>query len=120
MKDATGKMPPKKDFNDKAKSHLFSVNVRPKYSRRKDFTDDIADVVKSIRELAREEGYERQVRIKLDDGSLNKIGIFFMNAPEKFAAKVKKIPGVQYVEKPADRKATPAARRSGRKPRSPR
>lgn len=111
-------MPPKKDFNDKAKSYLFSVSVRPRYSRRTDFTDDIDAVVKQIRELAREEGYERSVRIKLDDGSLNKIGIFFMNAPEKFAAKVKKMEGVQYVEKPAERKAMPAARRSsGRKPR---
>lgn len=106
----------KKEFNEKAKNYLYTVNVRPKYSRKTDFTDEINGVVKQIRELAREEGYDRAVRIKLDDGSLNKVGIFFMNAPEKFAAKVKKIDGVQYVEKPEGGKAAPAGRRNGRKP----
>ena len=66
--------------------------------------------------VARDEGYDRSIRIKLDDGSLNKVGIFFMNAPEKFAAKVKRVEGVQYVEKPEGGKAVPASRKNGRKP----
>ena len=106
----------KKEFNERAKNYLYTVNVRPKYSRKADFAEEIADVAAKIRELAREEGYDRAVRIKLDDGSLNKVGIFFMNAPEKFAAKVKKIEGVQYVEKPEGGKAIPASRRNGRRP----
>ncbi len=106
----------KKEFNDKAKSYLYTVSVRPKYSRKTDFADDISETAARIRELAREEGYDRMVRIKLDDGSLNKVGIFFMNAPEKFAAKVKKVEGVQYVEKPEGGKAIPASRRNGRRP----
>ena len=106
----------KKEFNDKAKSYLYTVSVRPKYSRKTDFADDISETAARIRELAREEGYERMVRIKLDDGSLNKVGIFFMNSPEKFAAKVKKVEGVQYVEKPEGGKAIPASRRNGRRP----
>lgn len=106
----------RKDFNDKAKNYLYTVSVRPKYSRKTDFSEEITEAVKQIRELAREEGYERSVRIKLDDGSLNKVGIFFMNAPEKFASKVKKVEGVQYVEKPEGGKAVPASRRTGRKP----
>lgn len=109
-------MAAKKDFNDKAKSYLYTVSVRPKYSRKSDFTQDITDTVARIRELAREEGYDRSIRIKLDDGSLNKVGIFFMNAPEKFAAKVKKVEGVQYVEKPEGGKAAPASKKTGRKP----
>jgi len=106
----------RKEFNDKARNYLYTVSVRPKYSRKSDFSDDIQEVASKIRELAREEGYDRAVRIKYDDGSLNKVGIFFMNAPEKFAAKVKKIEGVQYVEKPEGGKAIPASRRNGRKP----
>jgi hypothetical protein len=108
---------PKKEFNEKAKTFLYSVSVRPKYSRRTDFTGDMQAAARLIRELAEEEGCAAKVKVQFDDGSLNKMGIFFMNAPEKFAAKVKKIEGVQYVEKPSDRKAVPAGRRSGRRPR---
>lgn len=107
---------PKKEFNEKAKNYLYTVSVRPKYSRKTDFSEEINETARQIRELAREEGYDRAVRIKMDDGSLNKVGIFFMNAPEKFAAKVKKIEGVQYVEKPEGGKAVPASRRNGRRP----
>jgi hypothetical protein len=109
---------PRKEFNEKAKTFLYSISVRPPYSRRKDFSDDIKETAELIKELAVEEGCEKMVKVQFDDGSLNKAGIFFMNAPEKFAAKVKKLDGVQYVEKPSDRKAVPASRRgSGRKPR---
>ena len=109
-------MPAKKDFNEKAKTFLYSVSVRPKYSRKSDFTEDMNAAAKLIKELAVEEGCENKVKVSFDDGSLNKLGIFFMNAPEKFAAKVKKLDGVQYVEKPSDRKAVPAGRRnSGRR-----
>lgn len=109
-------MPAKKDFNEKARTFLYSVSVRPKYSRKTDFTEDMQEAAKRIKELAEEEGCENKVKVSFDDGSLNKLGIFFMNAPEKFAAKVKKIDGVQYVEKPSDRKAVPAGRRnSGRR-----
>jgi hypothetical protein len=108
---------PKKEFNEKAKTFLYSVSVRPPYSRRKDFTEDMQAMAKRIRELAEEEGCSAKVRISFDDGSLNmnKLGIFFMNAPEKFAAKVKKLDGVQYVEKPSDRKAVPGSKRHGRR-----
>lgn len=109
-------MPPKKDFNEKAKTFLYSVSVRAKYSRKTDFTEDMQAAAKSIKELAEEEGCASKVKISFDDGSLNKLGIFFMNAPEKFAAKVKKLDGVQYVEKPSERKAVPASKRaSGRR-----
>ncbi|MEZ0226291.1 MAG: hypothetical protein ACAH83_17170 [Alphaproteobacteria bacterium] len=109
-------MPPKKDFNEKAKTFLYSVSVRPKYSRKTDFTGDMNAAAKLIKELAEEEGCANKVKVSFDDGSLNKLGIFFMNAPEKFAAKVKKLDGVQYVEKPSDRKAVPAGKRtSGRR-----
>ncbi len=108
-------MSPRKDFNEKAKTFLYSVSVRPKYSRKTDFTEDMSAAAKRIRELADEEGCSGKVRISFDDGGLNKLGIFFMNAPEKFAAKVKKLDGVQYVEKPSDRKAVPAGKRSSRR-----
>lgn len=109
-------MPPKKEFNEKAKTFLYSVSVRPKYSRKTDFTEDMNAAAKLIKELAEEEGCSSKVKVQFDDGSLNKLGIFFMNAPEKFAAKVKKIDGVQSVEKPSDRKAVPAGKRtSGRR-----
>jgi hypothetical protein len=109
---------PRKEFNEKAKTFLYSISVRPPYSRRKDFSGDIKEMAETIKSLAEEEGCEKMVKVQFDDGSLNKAGIFFMNAPEKFAAKVKKLDGVQYVEKPSDRKAVPASRRgSGRKPR---
>ncbi|MBI1214375.1 MAG: hypothetical protein GC185_00985 [Alphaproteobacteria bacterium] len=114
-------MPPKQDFNEKAKSYLYSINLRPKYSRKKDFSEDIREMAARIRQLARDEGYGRMVRVKFDDGSLNKIGVFFMNAPEKFAAKVKKLDGIQSVEKPTDRTAAASARRAdGRKYKQPR
>jgi hypothetical protein len=116
-------MPPKpgKEFNEKAKSFLYSINLRPKYSRKKDFSDDIAAMAARIRKLARDEGYDRMVKVKFDDGSLNRIGVFFMNAPEKFAARVKKLDGIQSVEKPTDRTAAASARRSdGRKYKQPR
>jgi len=102
-----------KDFNEKAKSYLYSVSVRPKYSRRTDFSEEIRNATALIRQLARDEGYAPGVRIRSDDGALAKLGIFFMNAPEKFAAKVRKLEGVQSVEKPADKpakKPKPAAK----------
>lgn len=103
---------PAKDFNEKAKSYLYSVSVRPKYSRRNDFSAEIKKASADIRQLARDEGYAPGVRIRSDDGALARLGIFFMNAPEKFAAKVRRLPGVQSVEKPSEKPA-------GRKPRNP-
>jgi hypothetical protein len=107
---------PGKEFNEKARSFLYSVSVRPKYSRKTDFSEDISATAERIKSLAAEEGCSDKVKIQFDDGRLNKLGIFFMNAPEKFAARVKKLEGVQYVEKPSDRKAIPAGRKnSGRR-----
>ena len=95
-----------KDFNEKAKTYLYSVSVRPKYSRRDDFSAEIKQATADIRQLARDEGYSPGVRIRSDDGALAKLGIFFMNAPEKFAALVRKLESVQSVEKPAEKTAT--------------
>jgi len=109
---------PAKEFNDKAKSYLYSISVRPKYSRRDDFSAEIKQVAEAIRQLARDEGLSPTVRLKFDDGALGKLGTFFMNAPEKFAAKVKKLDGIVTVEKPTDRKAAPGSSRSSvRKPK---
>ena len=104
---------PRKDFNDKAKTYLYSVSVRAKNARKRDFSDDVKAAAKKIRSLAASEGYDKQVQTKCDDGSLNKAGIFYMNAPERFAAKARKVEGVHAVQKPSDRKAIPAAKRSG-------
>jgi signal transduction protein with GAF and PtsI domain len=107
-----------KEFNEngKAKVYLYSLSVRPKGARKRDFTQEAKDVMELIRELARREGLEQQVQVKVDSGELGKLGVLFMQAPEKFAAKVKKIDGVYEVENTSDQKSSgkkkrPAPRR---------
>lgn len=97
---------PGKNFNDKAvpekaKTHLYSVSVTPKSAPGGDAADD---VLEKIRALAEKEGVAEDIKLRSDDGSLKSRGIFFMNAPEKFAAKVKKIKGVKSVDKPGGKK----------------
>lgn len=104
---------PRKEFNSKAKTYLYSVSVRAKGARNRDFSEQVKSTARKLRALAADEGYGKQVQVKCDDGSLNKAGIFYMNAPERFAAKARKVEGIHAVQKPSDRKAIPAAKKSG-------
>jgi len=99
-----------KDFNDKAKCYLYSVSLRAKGSRAKtDITEDVKAMMRRIRELAKNAGLDGQVKVKNDDGTLGARGIFFMHAPAKFAASVRKIEGVHYVERPSEQRPLSAA-----------
>lgn len=101
---------PSKAFNDKAKTYLYSIGVRAKGSRSKaDATEEVQQMMKHIREMAREAGIQDRVKVQADDGSLGKRGIFFMNAPAKFAAMVRKIEGVHYAEQPSEQRAVSAS-----------
>jgi hypothetical protein len=93
------------DFNDKARVYLYSVSVKPKGSSSKaDFTAAAQKIAARIRDAAKDKGFEKNVKVQLDKGALAKAGIVFMNAPEKFAALVKKMDGVESVTKPNDKK----------------
>lgn len=104
---------PAKEFNKKTKAprlYIYSVSLRTN-TRKKDYTAETRRVMESVKTLAAQEGFGGKVTINPEE-SMDKIGIFFMKAPEKFAALVRKLEGIQYVEKPADRKLiAPAARR---------
>lgn len=104
-----------KEFNEngRAKVYLYSLSVRPKGARKKDFSQEAKEIMETIRELARHEGLEAQVQVKIDSGTLGKLGVLFMQAPEKFAAKVKKMDGIYEVENTSDQKS------SGNKKRNP-
>lgn len=104
-------MAPRKDFNAKARKYLYSIGIKPKGSRKADFTAAARAMAKQIEDLAAEAGYEEAVKINIDDKSLARLGIFFINAPAKFAAKVKDIEGVQSIEKPSPRKKKKASRK---------
>ncbi|HCS22715.1 MAG TPA: hypothetical protein PLW48_12180 [Alphaproteobacteria bacterium] len=102
----------RKDFNDKAKCYLYSVGLRAKGSRAKtDITEDVKTMMRRIREMAKNAGLENQVRVKNDDGTLGSRGIFFMHAPAKFAAQIRKIEGVHYVERPSEQRPLAASAR---------
>jgi len=107
-------MAPRKDFNEKAKKYLYSISVKPERARKSDYTAPAQSMADKIRDLATEEGYEEAIKINIADKSLARLGIFFLNAPEKFAAKVKKLDGVTAVEKPSPRKKKTSSRK--RKP----
>jgi hypothetical protein len=99
-----------RDFNDKAKCYLYSVSLRAKGSRaRTDITEDVKAMMRRIREMAKSAGLDAKVRVKNDDGTLGARGIFFMNAPARFAAQVRKIDGVHYVERPSEQRPMAAA-----------
>ncbi len=100
----------RKDFNDKAKCYVYSVGLRAKGSRAKtDITEDVKAMMRRIREMAKTAGLENQVRVKNDDGTLGSRGIFFMHAPAKFAAQIRKLDGVHYVERPSEQRPLSAS-----------
>jgi hypothetical protein len=93
------------DFNDKARVYLYSVSVKPKGSSSKaDFTAAAQKIAAQICHAAKDKGLEKNVKVQLGKGALAKAGVVFMNAPEKFAALVKKMDGVEAVTKPNDKK----------------
>lgn len=115
---------PSKAFNDKAKTYLYSIGIRAKGSRSKtDATEETKAMMKRIRDIARDAGIQDCVKVQADDGTLGKRGIFFMNAPAKFAAQIRKMDGVHYVERPSEqrplsasvRRSKPAPKRSHRR-----
>jgi hypothetical protein len=102
-----------KDFNENAKAYLYSVGVKPRNSSKKaDFSDAAQKMAAKIRDAAKEKGLEGKVKVQFEKGALAKAGIFFMNAPEKFAAAVKKMDGIETVTRPSDKKKA-----KGKKPR---
>jgi hypothetical protein len=100
---------PSSDFNARAKKYLFNVVIGD--NPKKDYSTETKEVMGAVRALVKEYGIESQVTLK-SDKSLSQAGVFMMNAPAKFAAKVSKLEGVLSVEKPAARKAVPASKRS--------
>lgn len=96
---------PSKDEKSKIKSHFYSVSLRTSAkTRKKDNTADTKKKITEIKALAAAQGFEDDVKINSGDETLARLGIFFMNAPEKFAEKVKKLEGIKEVEKPAEGK----------------
>ena len=101
---------PSKDFNNKAKCYLYSVGLRAKGSRAKtDITEDVKTMMRRIRDMAKSAGLDQDVKVKLDDGTLARRGIFFMHAQAKFAAQVRKVEGVHYAERPSEQRPMSAA-----------
>lgn len=101
---------PSKDFNDKAKCYIYSVGLRAKGSRAKtDITDDVKAMMRRVREMAKNAGLDGEVKVKNDDGTLGSRGIFFMHAPAKFAAQIRKLDGVHYVERPSEQRPLAAS-----------
>lgn len=103
-----------KEFSKKTRAprlYLYSVSVRTNNTRKKNYANEAAQMVETLKQLAAEKGFADKVSFNPEE-SMAKIGILFMKAPEKFAALVRKVDGIQYVEKPADRKLiNPALRR---------
>ena len=98
---------PLKEFNSKAKKYLFTVSVGE--NPKKDYSEKTRNVIESVRKIAEKSGLGDPVQIR-PNAALAKAGAFFMNAPEQFADKVRRLEGVISVEKPAARKAAPASR----------
>lgn len=91
----------------KVRTHFYSVAIATGRSRKKDFTAQTEKIMGEIEALAEAQALTAHVTLKKDDESLAKLGIFFMNAPERFAEEVKGMDGIKSVEKPAARnKAT--------------
>ncbi|MDD9900957.1 MAG: hypothetical protein OXT65_08265 [Alphaproteobacteria bacterium] len=104
MTEATAKAD-KKDlagaFGQKAKARLFYVNLAPTPALRRDFTAATSRTMQSIKELAAGNGAENSITIRSGGAALDKIGVFYLNAPEHFAQQVRGLDGVISVEKPA-------------------
>lgn len=96
---------PSKDDKSKVRSHFYSVSIKTDArSRKKDHTATTEKKIEEIRNLAASAGFEDMVKIRQDDETMTRLGIFFMNAPEKFAEKVKRLEGIKQVERPAEKK----------------
>lgn len=87
----------------KLRTHFYSVAIQTGRARKKDFTAATEKVMTAISTYAQEQGVADQVTLKKDDEALTRLGIFFMNAPERFAEAVKGMEGVKSVEKPKPR-----------------
>jgi hypothetical protein len=96
----------------KVRTHFYTVALKTGRSTKKDFTAATEAMMASIEELARATDIAAHVTLKTDGEALTKLGIFFMNAPERFAEDVKNIDGIKSVEKPATKKKA-----SGTQPR---
>lgn len=88
----------------KIRSHFYSVSIKTDKSRKKDNKVETEKKIGEIKTLAASAGFEDAVKIRQDDETMLRLGIFFMNAPEKFAEKVKKLDGIKQVTKPAEKK----------------
>lgn len=99
-----------KDFNKEARCYLYSVGLRAKGSRAKsDMTRQVKAMMRQIAALAKAEGIDAYIKLQNDDGTLGSRGIFFMQAPAKFAAQIRKIEGIYYVERPSEQRPLSAA-----------
>lgn len=98
----------------KVRTQFYSVAVKTGRSRKKDFTAETEKAMEHIRALAASRDMEGHVKLKKDGEALTKLGIFFMNAPERFAEEVKTLPAIKSVEVPPTRKK-PAAKKAGRR-----
>lgn len=105
---------PRHDFNDKARLYLYTVGViLPQTGNGDAHTQS---VIAAIERLAGESPYAGKIRLTPDDGALRAQGIFFMSAPATFAAEIRAMDGIRYVEPPSARaKKT----EKSRKPRQP-
>lgn len=94
---------PRKDEKS-IKTHFYSVSIKTNAKSRKDSTADTKKKITEIKALAASAGFGDEVSIRQEDETMSRLGIFFMNAPEKFAEKVKKLEDIKQVAKPAGRK----------------
>lgn len=94
-------MKPNSKPESKARQHFYSVSIRTDgRQKNKDHTSTTKKKVTEIKNLAASMGFD-DVTVKMEDETLAKLGIFFMQAPERFAEDVKNIDGIKTVEKPA-------------------
>lgn len=97
----------------RAKQHFYSVSIRA--DKKKDNTRDTQRAMAKVKALAASMDFADAVEIKTDGETFTRLGIFFMNAPEKFADQVKDLDNIVEVKKPAERKSAPVRKGRGRR-----
>jgi hypothetical protein len=103
---------PIKDFNDASRPYLYTVGIAVGAPcPRADFSAVTDKMVSRIQAYAASSDFAEKVKLTADTGSLRRQGIFFLHAPARFAAEVRTMDGIRYVEPPAARKPQRCLRR---------
>ena len=92
-------------FTHNLRTHFYTVALYAGKSKTMDLADVTEQVMAKIRDRASAQSLADSVQLTADGQTLSRKGIFFMQAPARFADEVRMIDGIGSVEMPIKRGA---------------